>query len=192
MWIALSDGFLSIVKPRPEDVPAIEHDLHGGNLLMVRARKEAHLTALFVGRRIYHWPDRDYPCRVFVDRKQLGAIIGVCVFSIDYGNFKDSVDDEELHDAYLAVWQVMLRYQHGGFRRTQMGLDWLEGLSPEDALAEMNEMDAKHPGWDIPETDEEWFRNAKLRGPGRAGPYDTGDDADDDSDASSHLRVPPK
>ena len=33
------------------------------------------------------------------------------VMSISYGNFKDSVRDEALHDAYLTCWQALARTQ---------------------------------------------------------------------------------
>jgi hypothetical protein len=46
--------------------------------------------------------------------------ISTMIDGIDYPNFKDSVKDRELHDAYVDVWAARQEYN---FRRhTQVGL----------------------------------------------------------------------
>lgn len=115
MWIALNNAFLSVVAPKARDIPRAETSIV--DPLMVRARKAGHLRIAFPGRRVYEWKGRDYPCRVFVPRAELMGIISAALWELDYDNFKNSVRDDELHDAYSAIWGVMHRYQHGGFAR---------------------------------------------------------------------------
>lgn len=133
MWIALNDGFLSVVEPRQFDVPAAER-VRGwkSELLMVRARKAVHLKRHFPERKVYQFRNRDYPARVFAPRSEVARVIGGLVAGISYDNFKNSVRDGELHDAYMGVWSVMHRYQHGAFSRKRQGyaLRRLRGYAP--------------------------------------------------------------
>jgi hypothetical protein len=125
MWIAMNNAFLSIVQPKAKDLPKPERRLKSP--MMVRARKANHLTAIFPDHRIYQWKGRDYPARVFVEREELASRIGAAILAIGYDNFKNSVKDDPLHDAYSAVWGVMFGYQNGRYERkpkTQMPGFW--------------------------------------------------------------------
>ncbi|WP_168794464.1 hypothetical protein [Paraburkholderia aromaticivorans] len=56
-------------------------------------------------------PGRDYQFRAFIRRDLVSAVIAQALMEIDYGNFKNSVKDHYLHDAYAEVWGVMAGLQ---------------------------------------------------------------------------------
>jgi hypothetical protein len=105
MWIVLNDAFLSVVKHR------------NPNMLLVRARKEADLEAIFPSAKITHTPQRDYQYRCVVSREAVKKALAFEVDRIDYDNFKNSVEDNERHDAYSAIWSTMFSWARGGFER---------------------------------------------------------------------------
>jgi hypothetical protein len=105
MWIVLNDAFLSVVTHR------------NPNMLLVRARKEADLEAIFPNAKITHTPLRDYQFRCVVSRKAVKKALAFEVDRIDYDNFKNSVEDNERHDAYSAIWSTMFSWARGGFAR---------------------------------------------------------------------------
>lgn len=102
MWLCLNDAFLSIVK---KDCP-------DGSLL-VRARRPGDIEKVF-GRRVKvtRLLDSDYLFRAVIRRDDVTRAIQDEVLRIDYGNFKDSVSDNELHDAYMKVWTAMSLLQN--------------------------------------------------------------------------------
>lgn len=104
MWISFNDSFLSIVEPEPRA---------GGKCpqLLVRARRQGDIEAVFPGVTVEKRPERDYLFRALVDREVVATIVADRVMSVDYGNFKDSVRNSRLHDAYAAVWSIMARLQ---------------------------------------------------------------------------------
>ena len=104
MWIFANDAFLSIVAHRHK------------NLLLVRARKEEDLRAVFPHAQIEATPRRDYQFRAVIKRREVERAMAREVARIDYTNFKDSVVDPERHDACAAVWSTMWRWANGGFR----------------------------------------------------------------------------
>lgn len=113
MWVCLNDAFLSIVS---KDCARDE--------LLVRARRAGDIEKIFPGTVAREDRGTDYLYRAAVKRTAVeDAMIGE-VRRITYPNFKDSVDDEELHDAYMRLWVTMLRLQPGGFmpRDRQLGL----------------------------------------------------------------------
>lgn len=104
MWIMTNRGMLSLVQhnQRPE-------------ILLVRARDEGTLRDLFPDHEPIELPDADYRFRIEVQQSEMARMAAWLVQGIDYGNFKNSVDDGPLHDAYLQVWHVMNRYQTGRY-----------------------------------------------------------------------------
>lgn len=82
------------------------------DLIVVRARAPGHLTDIFgpLTEEICS-PDRDYSWRTILTRKEFEEGILNSIKKIDYTNFKNSVQDEDLHDAYLDVWTDMFMYQ---------------------------------------------------------------------------------
>ena len=53
----------------------------------------------------------DYLFRARIPEEEVAEVMRREVMSISYGNFKDSVRDEALHDAYLTCWQALARTQ---------------------------------------------------------------------------------
>ena len=107
MWVCTNEGFISIVQ-----------DEKNSALLKVRARKRSHLEALFPGVEIKESPLNDYRYRVFVDRGTVARLLSDLVLAdkehpaqVNYGNFKNSVRDDKLHDLYSDFWTLHHRYQ---------------------------------------------------------------------------------
>lgn len=126
MWLMLNTGFLSIVQPSDRDLAQFAPA--GDDLLLVRARARGHIEAAFPAAEVLEVKGRDYLFRAFVPRAQVAAKAAELVTAIDYGNFKDSVPDRALHDAYADCWSVFYRYQraeahkpHSGVLRARRG-----------------------------------------------------------------------
>lgn len=109
MWICKNNSFLSIVQPSPADPLA-----NNGLVLLVRARVKGHIEATFPNADVKVVPGRDYLYRAYIARETVADAIADSLRSIDYGNFKNSVGDNALHDAYAKVWHAMGRLQPGG------------------------------------------------------------------------------
>lgn len=215
MWICLNDGFISIVEPSARDVPVSERTLYGkgwqDKLLMVRARKRIHLTRHF-NKRVYQWRNRDYQFRLFIPRDEAASAIAGIVAGISYPNFKSSVREEALHDAYMGVWSTMNRYGNGGFERRGLGhvagRYFDEGFrldtSPMRHRCESCGVVDGH----TPTCPDQYPLEPPCGAAGctedhpcmgcltevltdRCGDFDSGDDRDGDEGALSHLRVPP-
>ncbi len=100
MWVCLNEGFYSIVDAASDP-----------SCLLVRARRESDIERLFPDAKVVTIAGRDYQFRAEVDREVVAQVIGDTVAGIDYRNFKGSVRDDELHDAYASVWRVMANLQ---------------------------------------------------------------------------------
>lgn len=100
MWICLNDAFLSIVA---KDCPP-DH-------LLVRARRKSDIERVFPGYPIKETRNTDYRYRTTVPRQVVADTIANRILSIDYDNFKNSVEDHDLHAAYARVWGVMYSLQ---------------------------------------------------------------------------------
>lgn len=103
MWIMLNDAFLSVVdKSKVRDC------------LLVRARRREHLLAAFPDADVRESLGTDYRFRADIPRQDIIEELTNRLHDLDYDNFKDSVKDDPLHDAYMGVWSVMGRLQKGG------------------------------------------------------------------------------
>ncbi|MEN6544469.1 MAG: hypothetical protein ABFE07_00335 [Armatimonadia bacterium] len=100
MWCCLSDAFLSIVEPEP-----------GSPVLRVRARRKGDIERVFPGAKVERTPGRDYLYRAHIDREIVAQVMADQVRGISYGNFKNSVRNSKLHDAYAGFWSIMARLQ---------------------------------------------------------------------------------
>lgn len=100
MWICFSDSFLSIVEPAEKD-----------GTLLVRARRQGDIERVFAGAKVEKTPGRDYLFRALIPREQVASVIGQHVAGIGYQNFKSSVSDKRLHDAFAGFWSIMSRLQ---------------------------------------------------------------------------------
>jgi len=98
----LNDAFLSIV-----------HKDCGPGELLVRARRPGDIEKVF-GRKtkVVRATDADYLYRAVVKRDDVEEAMEREIGRVDYGNFKSSVHDKDLHDAYLRVWTAMASLQN--------------------------------------------------------------------------------
>jgi len=110
MWIFMNDSFVSIVKYTEDGVGARPIPAYGGKdqLLLVRARRRACLTALFPKwkRFIQRTPKADYLYRIVLLASDVYPVVLNRIAGIDYNNFKGSVANKRRHDVYMKVWQA--------------------------------------------------------------------------------------
>lgn len=100
MWICTNQAFLSVVhKDCPKDY------------LMVRARVKGHIEAVFPDADVRQTLGTDYQFRAVVSRIDVANALAELTFDIEYNNFKNSVEDDDLHNAYSRVWGVMSNLQ---------------------------------------------------------------------------------
>ena len=99
MWVALSEGWLSIVAHR--DKP--DH-------LLVRARNPKHIQRPFPNEVMYTNADADYPFRADVPREDVARFLVSRLETMTYDNFKHTIDEDAYHDAALDVWRTMYQY----------------------------------------------------------------------------------
>jgi hypothetical protein len=100
MWLCLRSAFLSIVAKGCDR----DH-------LLVRARRPGDIEQVFPDAKVSRSPRGDYLYRAIILRVDIAAALAEQLKNIDYDNFKDSVGDRALHDAYLNTWATMLRLQ---------------------------------------------------------------------------------
>jgi hypothetical protein len=80
-------------------------------MLLVRARREGDIEQVFPGAQVEQTVGRDYMYRTVQPRDRVALQLAEQVRGIDYGNFKASVKDPELHRAYMGIWQTMADLQ---------------------------------------------------------------------------------
>ena len=100
MWICCNDAFVSAVE-----------DKNDSSRLLVRGRNKKHLEAMFPGYEIFTNQGTDYKHRVSCSKEAFAEIVSNRILDINYGNFKDSVEDNKLHDLYADFWQLHWHYQ---------------------------------------------------------------------------------
>lgn len=100
MWIFLSDSFLSIVQ-----------DKSCPDLLVVRARRQGDIEAVFPGALVRSINGRDYQFRAHIAREAVAIAMYEQVQNLSHTNFKDSVRDKRYLNACSQVWSVMARLQ---------------------------------------------------------------------------------
>lgn len=104
MWICLNNAFLSVVEP---GAPT----LASGDFLLVRARRKGDIEAIFASAKVERKPERDYLFRALIPRAEVAAALAEQVKGIAYPNFKNSVKNGKLHDAYARIWGIMAALQ---------------------------------------------------------------------------------
>ena len=100
MWICTNKSFLSIVADR-----------HSQDNLLVRARVDGHIENVFPQAKVFTMQDADYRYRALINRQEVQRVMAEQIQAIGYDNFKNSVENRELHDAYLKIWRVMYALQ---------------------------------------------------------------------------------
>lgn len=100
MWIIGNDFFLSMVA---KDCARDE--------LLVRARCPGDIEKIFPEAKVFESLDTDYRYRAVLKRATIAAAMAGEVQRIAYSNFKSSVADDKLHDAYMGVWTILSKLQ---------------------------------------------------------------------------------
>ena len=100
MWLMLNKGFLSVVS---KDCKPSE--------LLVRARVKQHILNYFPEAKVTRTPGNDYLYRATIRRSDIAEVLAFEIGDVEYSNFKGSVRDQKLHDAYMNVWHAMARVQ---------------------------------------------------------------------------------
>ena len=103
MWIVTNKSYLSIVENRDNS-----------SQFVVRARVSGDLESFFgpaVNISVIETVDSDYRFRVFEDKEVVKQRIIENINSIDYFNFKDSVESKERKAWYTRIWSVMYNVQ---------------------------------------------------------------------------------
>lgn len=100
MWICTNTAFLSVVH---KDCAADE--------LLVRARRQGDIESVFPDAVVKPTLGNDYLFRAIIKRAVVGATIAKLAETLDYDNFKNSVVNDPLHNAYNKVWHVMANLQ---------------------------------------------------------------------------------
>ena len=95
MWIYLNNSFLSIVENNQDS-----------SKLHIRARKEGDIESVFPAADVLATPHGDYKFRTDISRGEVAGAIANNINSIDYTNFKNSVDDFKRHDVYMDLWSA--------------------------------------------------------------------------------------
>lgn len=125
MWLCLNDCFISIVN---KDCARDE--------LMVRARRPGDIEKLFPKAQVTEYTASDYHYRAAVKVETIGAALVAELGRVVYSNFKDSVSDRPLHDAYLRVWTAMASIQpKRPYSGTRSAFDFGESLLDLEARA---------------------------------------------------------
>lgn len=103
MWIMTNKAFVSVVDKSNE-----------AGCLLVRGRCRDHITAIFPKAKVRESIGTDYRYRADIPRSEVARAMAREVERIEYDNFKDSVRDDDYHDALMGVWSCMGKLQPGG------------------------------------------------------------------------------
>jgi hypothetical protein len=112
MWLCFNDAYLSIVD---KDCKRDE--------VMVRARRRGDIQRVFPDARVTEYTKSDYLFRAPIKRVDVIKAFIARIMGLDYSNFKDSVLEDDLHDAYMRIWYVMASLQE---TKPYSGFDWTD------------------------------------------------------------------
>jgi hypothetical protein len=139
MWVFLSGSFLSIVQPPGQTTR-----------LMVRGRAKGDIERVFPGAEVTETPFRDYRFRATLPVGEVAEAMMKAVLAIDYGNFKDSVGENDRHTAYFKVWSAMNGFQYDRNPRPTFEVDrtipWYRREEPDTQDDEL-ETEGMLRGW---------------------------------------------
>lgn len=116
MWIFTSEGMISIVRHR--ELP---------QQLMVRARQPEILISLFPENELIITPDADYRYRKIIAQSDLIEVLNEEVEDMQYDNFKNSISNQDYHDACSRVWGCMYQYQQDNENNPQASKEKYHG-----------------------------------------------------------------
>jgi hypothetical protein len=101
MWLCFPSAFLSIVHKPP----------CGPGELLVRARRPGDIESVFPKAKVVRSTDTDYLYRAVIRKVDVSRALAKAADDIDYPNFKNTVQDTGLHEAYFEVWASMAKVQ---------------------------------------------------------------------------------
>lgn len=101
MWVFFPNSFVSIVDKGDAS----------GQTLLVRARRNGEIEAIFPDAEVIEGAGTDYRYRARIDREEVAKRVSDAIRGIRFSNFKATVKDHDRHDAYMGVWDVMYQYQ---------------------------------------------------------------------------------
>lgn len=125
MWLSTNRGFYSVVAFDPKKAgagkKAKKRKIKASNThVLVRCRVKEHMEILtkFAGSTLEVDTKADYHFRTIISKGTWERFMAAETERIDYTNFKNSVKDNDLHDAYMSVWSTMIRLQRpkGGWK----------------------------------------------------------------------------
>jgi hypothetical protein len=170
MWILLNDAMFSIVDKkakgtyRPNRAPAVD------DILVVRARVRGDIERVFGPVKVRESESTDYRFRAEIKRASVALVIAERIGGINYGNFKDSVEDDRRYHTYSAIWSVHHRWQQQALldeeRAGGIGID-----PPRPALGATKRSPAGKAGA-MPAQRQSQKRLPMPRGPGRKTPLE--------------------
>lgn len=115
MWVCLNNSFLSIVENKTNKAQ-----------LLVRARRKGDIEKTFPTVRVFEDAGTDYKFRAFVPRDVVADAMYDAIMNINYGNFKNSVREHDLHDAYADFWGIMYGLQERKANRHPIELPYIK------------------------------------------------------------------
>jgi hypothetical protein len=100
MWLFSQQGMFSIVD-----------DISDPGCLLVRARVKGDIEKYWPDAAVERREDTDYLYRATIKKGDVVNALIKMVLSIDYTNFKDSIEDERRSLFYARVWANMSAMQ---------------------------------------------------------------------------------
>src|SRR6266511_3910460 len=101
MWLMTNFGAFSVVRAQEDPEWMVVRARRRRDLMRLRRRYLPELG------RIYSTPHRDYQFRAFCTPSHCAEAMSKVALDIDYDNFKDSVKDHKLHEAYSDIWYTL-------------------------------------------------------------------------------------
>lgn len=111
MWIMLNDAFFSLVNKDCKPTEVLVRARMKGDLEKVFNDSKLLETAGLKPVTVTRYTKSDYLYRAVVDRKHMLAVMAAELERVVYSNFKASVRDSKLHNAYNRVWGIMAGLQ---------------------------------------------------------------------------------
>lgn len=146
MWLCTNFGFFSATR-RTDFI-----DSHDNRVMQIRARCKEHLEQLRdrylldeLGP-IFSLAKRDYKWRAYCTQEAWARAVYAAAMDIDYKNFKNSVPDPALHEAYENVWSALYELQIPS--RLGQRTSFTDKMSDEEWDRYLNYWDDKYNGDD--------------------------------------------
>lgn len=108
MWLCTNYGFFSVVKIQEQFKNTGDNTLE--EQYSVRARDKSHLEKGFPNKKIWEYPFSDYEYRVYCTPEEITSFISNEVETMNYTNFKNSVKNDNLHNFYLNIWELGVKF----------------------------------------------------------------------------------